>query len=138
MCLCYLVGFPSKPPEGLMTLGSQGGRGSLLPDCSSKYIGRRVPPMPLSTAVGQIGGINHNTSSKSPQWAATVMGIRRRLLSSSGLGESPCLAQRRVEERNFLISIAGHRNPSCRTERKNWDGKLFCSFKPCWGMASSA
>lgn len=103
-----------------MMLGSQDGRGSLLPDCSSKYIGGRVPPMSLSRAAGQIGSINHNTGGgKSSQWAAMVMGIRRALLSSSGLGESLCLAQRKVEERNFLTSMAGHHNPSCRTGTEN-------------------
>lgn len=83
-----------------------------------------------SKAVGPIG-------SKSPQWAVMVMGIHRALLFSSRLGESLALARRRVEERNSLISMAGHHNPSCRTERKNWDRKPSYGFKQCWVMASS-
>lgn len=109
-----------------MVLGSQHGRGSLLPDCSSKYTGGSVPFMSLSKAVGQFGSINHNTcGGKRPQWAAMVMGLHKALLSSRNLGEFLCLAQGKVDERNFLTSVAGHHNPSCRTVRKNWDRRLF-------------
>lgn len=99
---------------------------------------KKSSPISLSKAEGQTYSINHNTDDgRSPQWAVMVMGICRALLLSSRLGEFLCLAWRRVEESNFLTSMACHSNPSCRTGRKNWDGKLFCSFKPYWGIASS-
>jgi len=95
--------------------------------------------MSLSEAVGQIGSINHDAGGvENPQWAAVAMGTCRALLSTSSPGESPGLAWRRAEDRNFLTRITGQHNLTCRTGKKNWDRKLFCSFKPCRGMASSA
>lgn len=60
------------------------------------------------------------------------------LLSSRALGDLLGLALRRAEDKEFLIGVTDHHNPSCRTGKKTWGGKLFCSFRWCWGRESSA
>lgn len=60
------------------------------------------------------------------------------LLSSRALGDLLGLALRRAEDKEFLIGVTDHHNPCCRTERKTFGGKLFCSFRCCWGRESSA